>query len=155
MTYSRGSLSLMLLSALVVITIAADRRSASARPPHPPRSFVTEAVACRPTDAVAEDYRLYATGVITGSDSVSGVLRAAWNVPQVDSSQITFVLDSATCDQGARAHAIAAAQDTLNPPPVHVLRVGPTRYIAFNLAKAGEYLVYFVFDSTFHFLKAI
>jgi len=110
---------------------------------------------CRVVDGYASDLRLYVVQVATGTDSASAATRAAWNIPAIaDSSQIRFVSDSTQCTRAAHAHAIAERADTLNPPPVYLLRVGSTRYVAYNGARAGEFLVHYVLDDQFNVLES-
>jgi hypothetical protein len=86
----------------------------------------------------------------TGSDSEAAEDRQIWNLPSgVTSGQIAFVTDSLSCTIGAKAHALAVGADTLNPPPVHLLKVGTTRYIAFNYTRQGEWRLFVVLDSAF------
>lgn len=106
-------------------------------------------VACYPEDDSATDFKDYILKMVTGTDSIAANDRAGWELPAVDSSQVFFITDSMTCDRAARAHAVEARTDTLNPKAVHLLGVGPTRHIAFNYHRVGEWLMYFVFDSSF------
>jgi hypothetical protein len=111
--------------------------------------------ACLATDDFANEYRDYVLEVDTGTDVESVRLREGWNIPAVQPSEIAFVSDSATCAAAAVAHAVKVQEDTVNPPSVWVLRVGTTRYIVFNGHRAGEFLVYFVFDTAFQYLETI
>jgi hypothetical protein len=40
-------------------------------------------------------------------------------------------------------------EDSLNPTAVYLLRVGGTRFAAFNGTSAGEFLRYYFFDTNF------
>ena len=46
-------------------------------------------------------------------------------------------------------------KSTKHPLPVHVLRVGPTRYVVFNYFRQGEYLLYLVFTRDFALLSTV
>lgn len=134
---------------VVTSNVSASPSSAGSTPRQTPAS------SCRATDDFASEYRDFVVGVDTGTDSESVALRQAWNIPAVQPSEIVFISDSATCTSAARAHAVQVQGDTLNPPSVWVLRVGSTRYIVFNGSRAGEYLLYFVFDAAFQYLETI
>jgi hypothetical protein len=94
---------------------------------------IPSSVGCRAVDGFAADLRAYVIDVTTGADSLSAATRSAWNVPSIsDTTQVVFVRDTIACTLAAIAHARAEKQDTLNPPPVYLLAVGSTRYVAFN-----------------------
>ena len=115
----------------------------------------TPTVACRTVDRFADGVRSYVMDVTSGADSISGSLRIAFNLPQItDTTQISFVSDSTACTRAAKAHALAEQGDTLNPPPVYLLGVGPARFVAFNGARAGEFLVHYVLDQNFNVLES-
>jgi hypothetical protein len=112
-------------------------------------------VGCRAVDGFATDLRAYVIDVTTGTDSLSAATRSAWNVPSIsDTTQVVFVSDTTACTQAAIAHARAEKRDTLNPPAVYLLAVGSTRYVAFNGARAGEFLVSYVLDAQFNVLES-
>jgi hypothetical protein len=110
-------------------------------------------IACAPPDAFANAFREWAVGVATGADSTAGE-RTALGITVLPDTAIAFVTDSTLCDTAAHKHAIQARQDTIAPPPVYLLRLGATRYVAFNGARSGEFHSYFVFDQAFTFLLA-
>ena len=113
-------------------------------------------IGCRSSVGFADDFRSYVVEVAMGTDTESAELRTGWDIPRVsDPTQVSFVPDSIACDKAARAHAVAAQQDTLHPYPVWLLEVGKSRFIAFNGAKTGEFLTYFVFDQKFKLVSAI
>ena len=140
--------SVAVLAAIVGMTAAVDLHAsgASAAP------TLLPATLCRAVDTFSTDYKTYLTGVVTAIDSSD---RVAFALPAVSAGQVTFVTDSLTCDRGARAHAAAAQQDTMNPMSIYLIRVGPTRFVGFNGQRAGEFLLYRVFDSSFVLLKTI
>jgi hypothetical protein len=98
--------------------------------------------ACQQVNEAADGFRLYITSLDTATSAAPGNDRTFWHLPQVSASEIAFVTDSTRCDRAARAHARTVAADATNPAPVHLLRVGPTRYIAFNFTKVGEWFHY-------------
>jgi hypothetical protein len=104
--------------------------------------------ACIADDAFSTAFRDWVVGVANGGDSTVAY-RNELGIPVLADSAIVFVADSALCDVAARQHALAAGEDTLAPLPVHLLRLGTYRYVAFNGLRAGEFHVYFVFDQSF------
>jgi hypothetical protein len=117
----------------------------------PPRSAPPAhvGVACRSWNATADGFRLFITALDTSTADTNATRREFWHIAQVPASEITFVTDSATCDRAARAHAASVNGDTITPYPVHVLRVGPARFIAFNFTRVGEWFHYAILDSSF------
>lgn len=114
---------------------------------------IGRAVACRATDGFATDLRSYVIDITTGADSLSEAHRTAFNLPAIkETTQVFFVTDLGGCTKAAKAHAMAERQDTLYPPPVYLLAVGPTRFVAYNGARAGEFLVHYVLDAKFNVL---
>ena len=105
--------------------------------------------ACRSTDGGTDGFRLYITAIDTGTTSDASSRRDFWHIPSVAATDIYFVTDSATCAHAAHVHAATASADTVNPAAVSLLRVGPTRYIAFNFTKVGEWFHYAILDSNF------
>ena len=106
---------------------------------------------CQAPDDYAHLLRNSYSAVVADADSTVRVLLM---LPLVDDSLITFVSDSVTCARAARSYAIAAGQDTVDPPALILFRVGPTRFVGSNGEKAGEFLVSRVFDSSFVWLKS-
>lgn len=119
------------------------------------RRIVSTPVGCRSANAFANEFRDFAVSVLTGTDSSSMAERQAWDIPAVADTAIVFETDSATCNRAAQAHAAKIGADTANPPPVFLLRAGPTRYVAFNGFNVSDSFLYFVFDSTFQYLGTI
>lgn len=110
---------------------------------------------CRTIDAAALDDRAMISEIVTGTDTLSARRRSGWDLPVVADSAISFVVDSTVCAAAAVAHA-QATQDTTNPPPpVHVLRVGHSRYVVFNYTPVGEYFAYVVFDPSWACLRSM
>lgn len=109
----------------------------------------TALVTCSATIDAADGFRLYITALDTATTTQGANERAFWQLPAVAASDIHFVTDSAACDHAARAHAAKIHADTTNPATVYLLRVGSTRYIAFNFTKVGEWFHYAILDSTF------
>src|SRR5690242_16462697 len=117
------------------------------------RVHLASSVGCRAADGFANDLRSYVIDVTTGTDSLSAATRSAWNVPFIsDTIRVLFVTDTTACTRAAIAHARAQRRDALNPPPVFLLAVGSTRYVAFNGARAGEFFVHYVLDAQFNVL---
>lgn len=119
------------------------------------KSFPVATTLCRAVDDFSSGTRFWVIEVASSTDSVMAATRAEWGIATLDSTAIVFVQDSITCARGARAHAIAAGQDTLSPPSVYLLRIGPTRYMAWNGVVAHGSLIQFLFDSSFALLDAL
>lgn len=149
--HSRIPLALFAILFAVAATADAGRLQAT-EASHVKRPFT---VACGTPAGWATDFRNHVSEVATGTDSASIETRTLWNIPAVADSQVAFVSDSAKCERAAHAHAVAANLDTTNPPPVFLIRVGPTRYFAFNGQRVGEFMLYYLFDSAFVKLTAI
>jgi hypothetical protein len=128
--------------------------SVTAATASPPASGIPVATSCLAPDSAAEDRRAYiADFVTTPADSED---RAGWDLPAVPATSISFVTsDSTICTSAAVAHARALHQDTISPASVHLLRVGATRFIAFNYSTLGEYFAFVVLDSAFNRLTVI
>lgn len=142
----RRAFSLLLIPALILVMRGIG---------HARVAPMSSTLLCRGEDGFATDLRSYVIDVAAGTDSLSMETRAAWNIPAIsDSTQIVFVSDSTKCARAAVAHAVAEHVDSLNPPPVYLLGVGTTRYITFNGARAGEFLVHYVLDQNFNVLES-
>ena len=112
-------------------------------------------IPCRGTTAGAEDIRSYVHEVTMTQDSLNAKRRAVYQLPLItDSSVVDFVSDTTVCTQAATANALAN-NETGTPGDVHVLRVGPTRYIVFNYYVVGHYHALRVFDANFNLLTSI
>jgi hypothetical protein len=97
---------------------------------------------CLPPDVGEEQTRLWLLNEVTLS---SPGQPATHKLHATDSSQVYWVSDTSTCRQAAVAVATHFEADTLSPPAVYLLRLGPTRYLAFNYARK----VYVVLDAEF------
>jgi hypothetical protein len=106
-------------------------------------------VACRARSGPADGFRYYITALDTATSLDGSGKRRFWYLPSVAASEIYFVSDSVACERAARAHASTISADTANPAPVHLLRVGATRYITFNFTSVGEWFHYVILDSSF------
>jgi hypothetical protein len=150
------SLHLMAMASFVLTVAASDSRSPVLTVPGAPINRRTVGPAgCGNPNGFAQEFRSYVVDVMTSTDSGFVAERQDWQLPSVDSSQITFVADSATCDRAAIAHALRIGGDTASRPKVFVLGVGNTRYIVFNGGRVGESFLYYVFDSSFTYLSMI
>ena len=110
---------------------------------------------CRPVDAAATHFRQFIASVASGTDSLSVKQRLSFNMPTASDTAIVFVSDSTICAQAAAANAVASGLSATDPAPVHVLRVGATRYFVWNYQTIGEFLVYHLFDNNFVFVNRI
>jgi hypothetical protein len=142
-------LASLVVSVCVVIAAATPGHAADRVP------RVATVSSCMPPDGYSDNFRDYLFIITAPTDTSSAKARATFHLPQIDSTKVVYVRDSLTCARAARAHALAAAQDTINPAPVHLLRVGTFRYVAFNGMRTGEYLTYFVFDDAFQLLASV
>lgn len=121
----------------------------------PAAGLRTPLTACMPASGFADGFRSYVVQLTMSSDSVDQALRVKAQLPAIaDTAQILFITDSAVCTQAAAAHALAEQQSG-DPRPVYVLKVGRTRYVVFNGAPAGEFLSYYIFDENFALLDAL
>jgi hypothetical protein len=81
---------------------------------------------------------------------VSATSRTTWRLPYIaDTSEVHFVQDTTLCRTAAIELAKLQGDDTLTAPPVYLLRVGPTRFVAFNYHKVGQWYVFAIFDESF------
>ena len=135
---------ILVLIALAVMVSNRQARAASAA-----RARSGPSVACLADDPFSDALRKWVIRIASGGDSTA-VYRDTIGIPVLADSAIAMVSDSALCDAAARQHALAAQEDTLSPYPVHLLRLGSYRYIAFNGLRQGEFRVYFVFDQSFN-----
>jgi len=136
-----------LIPVLVALAVvASDHQARAASVVHAPTDSL---VACTQDDAFSDAFRDWVVRVASGGDSTA-VYRNGIGIPVLADSAIVMMSDSALCDLAARKHALAAHEDTLTPYPVHLLRLGSYRYIAFNGLRRGEFRVYFVFDQSFN-----
>lgn len=115
----------------------------------------TVAPHCRALDSGAASFRRYITKFDTGTSIKAAEDRAIWNLPAVPASEIYFVTDSIPCSLAAKAHEAAVKGDTLDPYPVHLLRIGSTRYIALNWTMIAGWFHYAVLDSNFTLLSSV
>jgi hypothetical protein len=92
----------------------------------------------QPGDAQAET-RLAMLRTVAGPSQAEP---AVYQLHQTDTSEVYWVTDTTTCAQAAIAVARHFAADTLAPPAVYLLRLGPTRFMAWNSVRK----VYVVLD---------
>lgn len=137
----RGLIPVLIAVAVVVSDQQARAASVMQAPSGP-------AIACAADDPLSDAFRQWLVGIASGGDSTA-VYRDEIGIPVLADSAIEMVSDTALCDLAARKHASAAQEDSVSPLPVHLLRLGSHRYIAFNGLRQGEFRVYFVFDQSF------
>jgi hypothetical protein len=95
---------------------------------------------CLPPGEAQADTRLWMLRTVASSPPGQP---AMYQLLTTDSSQVYWVTDTTTCGQAAVAIARHFAADTLAPPAVYLLRLGPTRFMAWNSVRK----VYVVFDA--------
>ena len=105
---------------------------------------------CLPRSAGASHVRDAIARIVSSRDTLAVRFRADNKLPAVDSSQVSLVRDSTTC---ARA-SLALARVRSDMDPNHgawVVRVGETRFVAFNGVLSGfeHSLLLVVYDTTF------
>lgn len=105
---------------------------------------------CLGSSAGVSHVRDAIANLVSSSDTLSVRYRADKNLPAVDSTQVSVVSDSTTC---ARA-SLALAQVRSDMDPNHgawVIRVGDTRFVAFNGVLSGfeHSLLLVVYDTSF------
>ena len=143
---------LILLTAVLALTATIGGATAVPSVAH----ARTTSVGCIADDSVALDFRNFVLRMSTSPDTEWVRKRTQWLIPfGLDTTSVYFVVDAQLCTSAAVAHARAAREDTVNPYPVHALRVGPNRFIVFNYLQSGDFFTYFVFDSSFSLLKAL
>ena len=117
---------------------------------------ITSPIPCRATTDDAEGFRSYIIRVTMTQDSAQARLRTSFELPLItDSAEVAFVTDTTICTQAATANALAGGRTTTPAADVHVLRVGPTRYITFNYQQEREYSLSHVFDQNFNWLATL
>lgn len=80
--------------------------------------------------------------------------RAVFKVPMVPADEVRIVSDSDTCRVAGRKYR-ASPGLTGPAPEVHVVRVGPTRYIVENPdTRRGEFTMTVTFDVDFNEIAA-
>ena len=129
----------VLMNALVTSPLAAQSRGACLAS-SPGVSQVRDAIA----------------NLVTSSDTLAVRYRAEKNLPVVKAARVTVVSDSATC---ARASfALARIRSDMDPHfGAWVIRVGDTRYVAFNGRLRGleNSLLLVVYDAQFARLSTL
>ena len=103
---------------------------------------------CLDADHFSANMLAYADALATSSDSVFVETRDRYGILPVLASEVELVTDSETCKTAGLEY-----KKTLDlsgeAPLVHVVRIG-TRYIVMNPdQRAGEFIVYVVFDDQF------
>jgi hypothetical protein len=104
---------------------------------------------CLPADSISERVQIQLVALATSPDSQAVNARGNVNLPSLDSSDVRFVTDSATC--AGVANALAAITPGGDPnPAAWVFQLGPTRYVAYNFRRKfhGSGTIY-VFDQNF------
>jgi hypothetical protein len=76
---------------------------------------------------------------------------AMYELHATDSSQVYWVTDSSSCRRASVAVASHFAAHTLTPPAVYLLRLGPTRFMAWNSVRR----LYFAMDEDFRYVTLI
>lgn len=127
----------------IVFTLASGQR-ASAQSPCVASSD--------PGVAAVQSYiqRLVTAPSGSGLDST----RVRYHLPEVADTEVTVVSDTAVCTAAAAAYAVERpSPDTV---AVAVIRVGASRYVVWDTGHtpAGEFEIFFVFDSAFTRLTA-
>ncbi|HKG92150.1 MAG TPA: hypothetical protein VKA84_09675 [Gemmatimonadaceae bacterium] len=112
---------------------------------------------CANAGFFAEELLHYSAGLVTRSDSAAVAARAQYDLLPASAGDVAFVTDERVCESAARAHAeLFETGDTAGPTPVVVVRAGDQRYVVFGGARrAGEVLVYDIFDRDFQYLLSI
>jgi hypothetical protein len=122
--------------------------------------LVTESAAaqsyCRESEESEDDVRSWILWLVTEADTRAKALRPGTSLPKLtDSSEVYLVLDEEICFKAAQAVAAVFGDDTLRPPPVHVLRVGPTRFVAYNYLENGHTFYFPILDEQFRYIISI
>lgn len=92
------------------------------------------------------------TAIATDSDIAD--TRATLGIPLLSPNQIGFVADSVVCHQASSAYT-AAEGDSAVGRLVYVFRLGNLYLVVDKQVLAGEFLIGWMFDSTFTPLKRI
>jgi hypothetical protein len=109
---------------------------------------VASAQGCLQPELAEEQKRLWMLRTIANAPSGQP---AMYQLHTTDSSEVYWISDISTCLQAARAVAAHFEKDTLSPPAVYLLRLGPTRYLTFNDTTPA----YVVLDAEFGYVTRI
>lgn len=133
----------ILTAALALASIAASRTSESAARGAP----------CRGPDEFALASVDDLKDLVTTTDSLMVDFRTTVGLPALPADRVTLVSDSAVCRRvlgayNARARVPASAEG------LYVLRAGDLYVAADPTARAGEWVVWFIFDRSFTFRES-
>ena len=118
----------------------------------PPAMLTAQSSACRGPNAISNNHKTVIVRIVTDTGPKAAAVRTVRDVPQVSSTDVELVTDSATC-----AAALAAHQ-TRNPAasgPVYLFRIGTTRYVLYaQEALVGEWRPVHVYDAAFNYRRS-
>ena len=102
---------------------------------------------CLPSDSLTTYINLALVGFVTSADTEWVRVRNAVHLPALTSADVQIVTDSTTCAAAAAA-LVAETPGGDASPAAWVIKLGPTRFIAFNLRRsvAGSGYLY-VYDN--------
>ena len=131
------------VSGLFIVFLAAS--SIRARP-------LSAQANCRPASGFANNLVIYIRELATETADTQLInTRIRYDLPSVPDTAVALVTDDAICGAAALAFARNVGADTLAPPPVTVVRVGPTRYVVYNggIPAKGEFESYLIMDTEY------
>ncbi|HLQ23610.1 MAG TPA: hypothetical protein VK132_10410 [Gemmatimonadales bacterium] len=116
--------------------------------------------ACRPADAVSAGLVADLQRIASGTDSTNAGLRSLLQIPQVATSQVTYVTNKTTCNKAltpynTATHATDANTGAEVDPPsgqLYVVQVGTVYAVWDPVKMVGEYRSYVTLDSKFKVL---
>ena len=125
-----------------------------------PGSVAAQATsACRPADATSARILTWLTDVVTGTSPALVQRRTIMGLPQVATSQISYVTDKNVCSKAVTTYNSNVGYQAGTPGTsealsgrLYVVKVG-TAYVGNDPAiLAGEFRVYVTMDKTYHLL---
>jgi hypothetical protein len=126
-----------------------------------PSLVVAAAVACAPLKAQSPssclgehsyiaNQRTQLSRTVSGSDTASARLRAAFGLLPASASEVVLVTDEAVCAQAAQVLVASIGREGDPVRPVWVLKLGADRYfVADGVRKSSGRYVAVIFDGTF------
>ena len=122
-TMRRATTSLSVVGSAVALMLWAVLAGAQ------PRGY---AHTCRPADNYSSFLQSIIVSIVSGTDSTSGGLRAALQLPQLSASSVSVATQAQTCSKAAQA--LDVAQDTtIADRTMYVFKLGNSRYGVFSV----------------------
>ena len=103
---------------------------------------------CKPLHEASSEYALTIKEMMVSSDSADIYRRMRWQLPAVDSSEVTVVTSGAVCDSLHAAYTADLFADGGGPEAVYAVRVG-THFLVwtFHRFPASEFIPLLILNS--------